>query len=37
MYRMPAILNLDLASICKLDLELFNHKGHQLGPVLSHM
>jgi hypothetical protein len=29
-----AILNLDLASISKLNLELFNHKGHQLGPTL---
>jgi hypothetical protein len=30
----PAILNLDLASISRLNLELFNHKGHQLGPTL---
>jgi hypothetical protein len=32
--RLPAILNLDLASISGLNLELFNHKGHQLGPTL---
>jgi hypothetical protein len=30
----PAILNLDLASISRLNLELFNHKGHQMGPTL---
>jgi hypothetical protein len=29
-----AILNLDLASISRLNLELFNHKGHQMGPTL---
>jgi hypothetical protein len=29
-----AILNLGLASISRLNLELFNHKGHQLGPTL---
>jgi hypothetical protein len=25
---------LDLTSISKLNLELFNHNGHQLGPTL---
>jgi hypothetical protein len=25
---------LDLASISRLNLKLFNHKGHQLGPTL---
>jgi hypothetical protein len=29
----PAILNLDLARISGLNLELFNHKGHQMGPT----
>jgi hypothetical protein len=31
--QIAAILNLDLASISRLNLELFNHKGHQLGPT----